>query len=634
MFITAGWRNGSNRSNPNGVELSQGFRWLLLGILLIQFVLVAFAFPLNELLTQTPIFHIDSPFHWYKLEVARDLASKGHVLGYNPYFAAGYLDGVNLNAALKLPALLGVLAAPWLSSVVMYKLFVFAMALLGPLCIPVAARWMRLPLLAATIASTLALLLWWVSAIRWYHTAGMVTYIFVIYLALPYAALVIRYLTESTTWKVPVGLAAIGALGMFIHPEFPIPVVFLVLALLPVYIRRIAMRRIPVAFVVIPVACLLPNLFWLIPMFGKVAFHSYYGTQPYQQAVNLSIVWDEALGRITHDARGARLNIVLWLATLWACVAPVDSFMRRLSYGLIFASVGLILFAALGAAVPIIAKLQPNRFSVAGYLYLCVPAAVGFVAIFDGLSLNGVWRILSRAGLVCTVIVCAFFLRELGREVSTADIPHHGARPPIVNGLGHYSTWLLSWLTNHTDKSARILFQVSKGRIIDDAHMASYFALQSDREFIGGPYPFMLFPNFSDDQIFGKSIDQVRPHEVWDYIHLYNIGWIVAFSEEAKRLFGKMPGLTPGEGYGPFKTWVVAEPHSFFVEGSGRIVASKVGWIELDSLKGDMVTLKYHYIPGMRSVPPVNIESVQMKGDPIPFVRIVKPPRHLVIEAR
>lgn len=612
--------------------LSASATLLVLATLLVQLTLVSLTFPISQLVTAVPLFYVDSPFHWYKMESARGFAATWHTLGYDPYFAAGYLGGINVNAAVKFPALASVLLSPWLSSIVVYKVYVFLAAVLGPASVPLAMRWLRLSKRATLAATVFGLLVWWLSTMRWYHTVGMVSYVFCSYLALPYAALTLRYLTEPTNWLVPLSLIAVGALGMFIHPQFPIPVAFMVVALALAFWREVQLRKLPMTFVVIPLLCVLPNLFWILPMLHNVTYHVFYAAQPYQKAVDISIVWQEALGRFSSNARGARINTVLWIGALWACTAPFARRAKRLAVALVFAAIALILFAALGAALPGIATLQPNRFSAAAYLILCIPAGIALASIGEHLFSKGFWRVSAAGGLAAFIAAFAFLGRELLREVSPGDVPRYGARPPEVRGMGPYSQWILAWLREHTDRSARVLFQVSRARIHDRAHMAGYLALASDREFVGGPYPHMFFAGFCEDFLFGKPLDELTGHQVADYLNLYNVGWAVVFSDPAKRLFDTMPELAPGESFGPFKTYTVRGQHNFFLEGAGRVVARTFGRIEVDGVSGGSVTLKYHYVPGLRAEPSGRVEPLLRPEDPNPFIRIVDPPPHLVLK--
>jgi hypothetical protein len=613
-----------------GTDNRSTVTFLVFGTIIVQFALLSLSFPIGQLVTAAPLFYIDSPFHWYQMEAAKAFAAAGHVVGYDPYFAAGYLGGVNINASAKLPALLSVLLSPWLSSVVVYKLYVFAAAVLAPACIPFAARWLHLPGRAGFAATIFGLLVWWLSVMRWYHTAGMVGFVFSSYLALPLVALTIRYLTEPTTGLVPLAIVIVGALGMFIHPLFPLLVAFIVVALMAAQWQNIDRKKLPIVLVVFPFLCVLPNLTWILPILHSRAL-GIFAAQPYQKAVDISIVWQEALGRFTKDARGAHLNTVLWFGALWACAAPLESTAKRIALALTAAAVALILFAALGAALPFVATLQPNRFSGPAYLLMSIPAGLGLIATIDLFSTRGLWRLAAMGSLAVFVLAFGFLAWEFERELSYADISHHGARPPEVGGIGADSVWILSWLKTYTTPDSRVLFESSGGRIHDNAHMAGYYALTADREFIGGPYPYMHFAGFWDGFLFGRSIEAMSREEFARYLNLYNIGSIIVFSEESKRFLDRQPGIIRRETFGPIQTYQVDGPPSFFLAGSGTLVARSFNRLEFARLSGSEIILKYHYVPGLQSDPPADIKPVSVPGDPVPFIGILNPQPHLVL---
>jgi hypothetical protein len=73
----------------------------------------------------------------------------------------------------------------------------------------------------------------------------------------------------------------------------------------------------------------------------------------------------------------------------------------------------------------------------------------------------------------------------------------------------------------------------------------------------------------------------------------------------------------------------VDAPHSFFLQGTGRVVARSINRIDLDDLEGQTIILKYHFVPGLQAQPPAAIDGVLMPGDPQPFIRITRPPKAL-----
>src|SRR5262245_34755962 len=70
---------------------------ILVSVLFVQALLVSYTFPLTELFTQKPLFHNDAAFHWYQMKMMVNLAQQGHLTGYDPFFNAGYIGGINFN---------------------------------------------------------------------------------------------------------------------------------------------------------------------------------------------------------------------------------------------------------------------------------------------------------------------------------------------------------------------------------------------------------------------------------------------------------------------------------------------------------------------------------------------------------
>jgi hypothetical protein len=449
------------------------------------------------------------------------------------------------------------------------------------------------------------------------------------YLAYPYAVLVIRYLNESGRFINAIGLVVIGAIGLFVHPLFPIPVAF---ALIPLTISirgEVHALRLLALFVALPILAVLANLPWIIPT--ATASRSTWATVPWFQAIDIAMVWNEALGRVVGEARGARLNTVLLFSAVWGCVAASDPRTKRIAVALTCGSLAMILYAALGAAVPFLATTQPNRFSSTAYLFLAIPAAVGVVAIIEQLSCRGIRRVVATGSLAVLIAAAAFlFGRELPRELSTGEHPHYGARPPEVRGLGEKSKWMLAWLKTRTTPDARVLFEVQNGSaIFDNAEMSGYFAYTAGREFIGGPFPYMLFAGFQDSKLFGRAIESYSTEELARFFRVYNVGWIAVFSESSKRYLDQMPGIRPLESYEDVKTYAVDGSHSYFLEGSGIVTGRTIGRVSLDQISGPSIILKYHYVPGIRTVPETEIAPTPVEGDPTPFVRIDNPPPRL-----
>ena len=600
----------------------QNYAGVLALTLLLQLFLVSWTFPVRELLTQTPLFHIDGAYHWLQMHVARDLAEQGRLTGYDPYFAAGNVGGVTLNASAKVPSLLFFLLGGYLSAEQTYKLFVFVASVLGPAMVPLAARIAKADSRATWVAAGLALCAWWATAFRWYHTAGMVSFVLACFLALPFSVLVVRCVLSDAaraTHVVCVGLS--GAAGFFLHPLFPVPVALLTTSLLAAEWRTIAWQRAIVVLVAIGAISLGPNLPWILAMLRSESTVA--SVLVYQTRVDITTIPKEAIGLWRGESMGAKLYSGLLVAAIAAAagaLAPAD---RRFARASLAAWAVLALFAAVGAAVPGFANIQPNRFSAAAYLFLLIPAATGVEALYRWVRSSS--RAKRAVALGMTTVCTASFAWssvEVAREVSYAPVGHYGAPPPEVNKLGEKSAWLVQWLATNTSADGRILFETSKARIHDGAHMAGYYAIKSEREFIGGPYPYMFTTSFWDGVAFGRPIASIASGEFARYLDLYNIGWIVVHSEESKRYLASAPDVVQEATHDDLAIFRVNRSLSFFLAGSGRVEQRDENRVVLSDLEGEEVVVKYHYISGLTSDPPVTIEPFSVAGVPRPFVRL------------
>lgn len=598
---------------------------LISAILLIQFALVAVTFPWAEIWTENPIFYSDGAYHWYQIKLATNLATTGNIVGYDPFFAAGHAGGAPLNASAKLPVVLSLMFVPWLSEIVVYKLYVFISAVLCVVCVPVASRLLGLSLSGSLIASVFGIFMWWASYFHWYFTAGMTSFVLAAYLALPYLAMIYRY-SRQGGWGLLCALGALGALGLFLHPLFPIPIVFGTLSYLLIENRDLNWRRVFILGTVLPIMCLLPNLFWLAMM-----FHHQHITGPYQKVVDINLVWEEMLGSWRVGGLGSKIYPLLVFSTMWACLKATTLYHRNLSRMLAISWFLLVLLAAVGAAIPGVGEMQPNRFAPVGYLLLVMPAAIGVLTMLTSASKqpSNPARFGASASLAIVCIVSAYYINEVRREISYDDIGHYGARPPQVTSMGDYSRWIINWLGRETSDAGRVLFETSLGRIYDGARMAGYYAYTSDREFIGGPYPFMFFAGFWDKWAFGKSITQIAPEEFLKYLDLYNIGWVVAHSNTSKHYLEKLPGVILTAEYNQIRAYKIERQLSYFLEGTGRIEKRGHNKLAISDLSGNSVILKYHFVSGIKSEPEATLVPVKLMDDPVPFIKIINPPKSI-----
>lgn len=418
----------------------------------------------------------------------------------------------------------------------------------------------------------------------------------------------------------------VRCIGPIFAPPFPIPIVFGTLSYFLIENRNLNWKRVFILGTVLPLLCLLPNLAWLVTIFQYQHI-----TGPYQKVVDINLVWQEMLGSWNGKGQGSKIYPLLVFSMMWACFkAPLPEH-RNLSRALAISWLSLILLAAVGAAIPGVSEMQPNRFAPVGYLLLVIPAAIGVLTMFAAASRQP--RSPVRFGAFTSVIivfmVSGYYVNEVRREISYRNIGHYGTRPPQVAPIGDYSRWIIDWLGRETSSEGRVLFETSKGRIYDGARMTGYYAYTSDREFIGGPYPYMFFAGFWDEWVFGKPITLIAPEEFLKYLDLYNIGWVVAHSDTSKRYLEKLPGANLTGEYKQIRTYKIERQLSYFIEGKGRIEKRGHNKVTVSDISGDPVILKYHFVSGMKSEPKATLVPIKIMDDPVPFIKIINPPKSI-----
>ncbi|PQJ95497.1 hypothetical protein CXB77_15070 [Chromatium okenii] len=597
----------------------------------LQFFLVAQTFPLSELFGSASLLYIDNPFHEYNVAMGAAVGS----VGYDPFFAAGRATGFALNHSDRLPAFLANILPSSLTAADIWKLYTFAVSLIASICLPLTLIILRFERNAIAISAALGLLLWWTGIFRWFHTAGMVSFIFIAFASLPFTALVVRLLTQAFT-KTLIATVALGLVAAFLffsHPLFPLPITVFLIFYLALNRQAVHWQFGLTALLAVAAIGILLNVGWLYYFMNPLEIQETFDL--YQRATGGDLVIKSLLG-IWDKANGARINTPIALAVILGFFLAYFSSQRRLL--LTYSGVGVfwLLYAYTAGDNDVLGKLtQPNRFTTVAYLFLALPAAVSIAEIFcNALQHEKTWRrAISRASAGLLAIGLTISVVEMGREVSSANIGHYGQHPPQARHQGEYADHILSFLNTNTDNSARVLFETSLGRIHDGGHIAGILALKSQREFVGGPYVQTGFASFWDGKAFTKPIAEISPEKMHEYFDRYNIGWIIAHSEKSKRYFDQLNGVVCINEWKQLKFYQVQRLHSFFLAGAGELVARDANRLVFKAVLGDSITLKYHYLPGMQ-VTEGTIDPVFIGDDPNPFIQLRGASQNVILTYR
>lgn len=605
--------------------------WVIALVLLAQFSAVAYVFPISEILSMQPLTTIDHAYHQYQTDLALELARQGLLAGYDTTFGAGYIGGLPYNLSGKLPALAAWLLSPFLDSVQAYKLYVFIAQAIAPAGVVLAAWLLRLPTPAVAISGVLGLALWWASAFHWYNSAGMVAFVLISFFSLPFCVLLERVMRSGSSWLLSIHLGVFGGAMMLAHPLFPVPIFFFALALCivaPKYYLKLSTLGKLVAAAAIAVGS---NWVWIVYLLENAGLATPSVSAKYQALIGIDIVWRGMLGQWAAPAMGSKLYPLLLLGACLSLFLVRGDAVRwvRASF---LAWAAIVLYAALGAALPGVDALQPNRFAPVGYLFLIVPFSLTVHELVNLLRSTSKRRLFAYTMLGVLGVGSTPCLAEVAREIGYGNHGRYGAQPPEVRGIGAVNRDLLRWLANNTDNTGRVLFETSLGRVHDRAHIAGLLAEKSVREFIGGPYPYAFFAGFWDGFVFGKPIDTIPPAHFLEYLDLYNVRWILAHSSAARRYLSRLESVRADETIGPVQAFTVMQAPSFFLEGEGKILERETNRLVLRTVgePGQAVTLKYHWVPGLKARDGSAVEGVYRLDDPQPFVRVS--PKGAVVE--
>ncbi|WP_146108636.1 hypothetical protein [Chromatium okenii] len=289
---------------------------IVIGVILgltfaLQFFLVAQTFPLSELFGSASLLYIDNPFHEYNVAMGAAVGS----VGYDPFFAAGRATGFALNHSDRLPAFLANILPSSLTAADIWKLYTFAVSLIASICLPLTLIILRFERNAIAISAALGLLLWWTGIFRWFHTAGMVSFIFIAFASLPFTALVVRLLTQAFT-KTLIATVALGLVAAFLffsHPLFPLPITVFLIFYLALNRQAVHWQFGLTALLAVAAIGILLNVGWLYYFMNPLEIQETFDL--YQRATGGDLVIKSLLG-IWDKANGARINTPIALAVI------------------------------------------------------------------------------------------------------------------------------------------------------------------------------------------------------------------------------------------------------------------------------------------------------------------------------
>jgi hypothetical protein len=468
------------------------------------------------------------------------------------------------------------------------------------------------------------MMVWWGQPCREALEAGDVDLLLAGVLAVAHVGQLIRYHRAPG----PRGLAGAAVTGFFAWLAQPfIPGLLLVPFL--IYYLSVGTRH-PLAWHVALMGSLLTaiaaNSFWLADWVAswwiRVPLHS---EGPLLAHRTFQTVWQAPLWCTPTDRAFA---CFLAGAGLWGLVQANQTVCRAKARLFGMSAFGFLALAVGGIASEAVGRFGTAQLLVPGLLLTTVPAAFGLAGV---LGFVRRWTGVGGVGLVLAGAVTAFAV-FVPSQTAVWESRLRGPEPLRV-GLDDDQEAVCQALREHTSADARVLWE-DRGCTRQGSRWTALLPLLTERAFIGGLDPDAgiehAAASLTDQGLAGRPLDGWTDADLRDYCARYNVGWVVCWSETARKRFAGWPDAEPVADLrdgGPGTLFRVKRQASYTLSGSARWLRADANAIVLGDVTpprdGHVVVLSLHYQAGLTAAPArVTVEPEIDPNDPIPFVRL------------
>ncbi|MFW9951546.1 MAG: hypothetical protein ACFFKA_15625 [Candidatus Thorarchaeota archaeon] len=580
-----------------------------------------------------PISHGDYPYHYGQIYSNIEILEKyGQAWGYSTDFYAGYLTGITTTSSSKVwlffVYLSKKLGIPMVAS---FNIFPIILIIIVPIMFYLSLKKFNVGDLDSILATFLMIIYFWSSEIfllfiKW----GLISFCFSMYLVFFCLSYLYHFVDKKDNNIFnAIALTVLISLSGWFHPLSAIPLFIGSTIILTAYIKKISLYKYFLLIVVL-VLTVLAQLPWLSPLISIKAFpnasigNQFASPQPFA-AVGLS--------KLVKDLAGNSANAYFQRLLVFFSIFGLYYWWKRKQKVVVilfgFFPLALLLLAYGGKVVNF---LEPMRFRPNGYVMLIIPASVGIMFIAR-LFLKGKISYLTR------FVILVFMVIMIWPQIITIK-KDHLRYYSLIHDPSPETKSIIKWLKENTKDDGRVLYEnyyyennnnIKTGQL--NLSQAGYVSLASSREFIGGPFEWNGPLDFILGKISGIPIERISICEMLQFIEMYNIHWIVVYSNESKGFFKKYPRhfIRVGE-VNYLDIYKVSLPSDYFIMGEGKITKEK-GELILSEIEGNQIVIKYHWVPYLRSYPEVDIKREVIKNDPYGFIKISNAPKNVKIWA-
>jgi len=583
-------------------------KYLLL-VLVIHFAILQVSyFPIGMLFDDKVIVTDDYPYHYYQLLMSEHYLPEGKILAYDPFFISGWVVGINL-MDFSFPDILLFLirfALFFVPTLLTFKIYIYFFNLVISLVIYFAARNFKLTKAESVLIALLTTIVWRFDYIIYQmNSSGVFSFVFASYLCIFIISLFYKFLLTNKR-KYFISASSFCFISILIHP-YSIIILLVPLIVFIFFFKNVKLKErkflpssTPFLTTLIFVIIFLVSLLFIVNEtnilnFEPAIFHQSEGlktiffelqVRPFQTIIFFLGIFGLFLWR------KERKIFILFLAT--------SIFYFAYSY------FGSLIIGA-------ISYLQPQRVVVPLTFLLIIPSAKSIQYIANKVKSKKMYAI-----VFITLLLFFSFLKVPDLYFNIINEEQWVWNRRITTSIQQDVQDLILWIKGNTTSEARILIENSgykSGFQYSDGHLLAMFPYFTNREFVVSPMPYVsikkgFIPDFYEGILFNKNITYFTQADFEKYFNLYNIKWIVVWSNISKNVFDNSPQVSKINQIGRFFIYETKIQPSFFLKGSG-IITANYNKIMISNATEEETVIKYNFFNKLKINPALEISQYE-----------------------
>jgi len=589
-------------------------KYLLL-VLVVHFTILQVSyFPIGMLFDNKVIVTDDYPYHYYQLLASKHYFPEMKTEAYDPFFLCGWLFGINFFPMDMLLALISFLFF-FIPTILVFKIYIYSINLLFPLVMYFAARNFNLTKAESVVIALLAIIAWRFDYLIYQmNSSGVFSFIFASYLCIFTTSLFYKFLLTNKK-KYLLFASLFCFLSVLIHP-YSVIILIVPLITFTFFFKKLALKKSgglsssPFLTTLMFTIIFLISLLFILSKTTSLIFQP----SPLHQS--------EGLKTILFELQARPLQTLIFFLGFFGIF--LWSKEKKIFILLIVTSIFYFVYSYFGSFIGIINYFQPQRVVVPLTLLLIIPSVKSIQYVASKFKSQKKYIIVF---IVLLLIFSFFKAPDLYFNIMNEEKWVWNRR--ITTSMQQDVQDLISWIKGNTTPEARILIENSgyKSELqYSDGHLLAMFPYFTNREFVVSPMPYTsikkgFIPDFYEGVLFNKNITDFSPNEFEKYFNLYNIKWVVVWSDASKGVFDNLQQVSKVKQIGKFSVYETKIQPTFFLQGSGTITAD-YNKITVTNASKEEIVIKYNFFDELKVDHDLKISRYEIPGS-FGFIKIL-----------